>query len=93
MTKVQSFPRSDPNEPQDPRIYTLQAIVTLLSTTGVKVKDVGLIEGVRQHYILLLDRYLRWLFGARGVAKLGQGLLLPTVANEVYDIHKCMLPV
>ena len=65
----------------------------LLDHERLKLEDPEPVEQTRTEVMLLLFRYLKRVMGPSAGAKMGNGLMIASLSQELYKLHCNMLPV
>ena len=65
----------------------------LLDHERLRLEDPEAVEATRTEVLLLLFRYLKRVMGGAAGAKMGNGLMIASLSQELYRLHCNMLPV
>ena len=90
---IQRWPRHKENDPFDDILILLTLLNIIFSTNGLELASGKQIEKIQNYYAMMLYRYLKTYSPENSPAKFAQGLMLPAIARECYDLHCKMLPI
>lgn len=95
MARMQTWPRDSPEAKVDDVQMNLIKYIILFSTSEqLSLKRRDIVERVQMKFIDLLQKYLKFKYGpGEAGLRFSNGLMVISLAREVYEIQKRRLPV
>jgi hypothetical protein len=93
MCKMSAWPRESPTSQPDNLLLTLLNLIIAFTPDYVQLRRRDVVERNQLKYVILLQKYLKFKYGAASNAKFAQGLMMTSYAREVDLIQKRRLPV
>lgn len=90
---IQKWPRHKDDDPFDDILILFMLLNIIFSTNGLDLPSGKKIEEIQNYYAMMVYRYLKTYSPEQSRTKFAQGLMIPAMARECYDLHCQMLPI
>ena len=95
MARMQSWPRDNAEaEVDDVQMNLIKYIILFSTSEQLTLMRRDVVERVQMKFIDLLQKYLKFKYGVGGAGlRFSNGLMVISLAREVYEIQRRRLPV
>ena len=88
MQMMKAWPRDTIDSPVDEIQVTLMKVILAFSPDFIELERPDLVESVQLRYTMLLQKYLKFKYGADANRRFAKGLMMASYAREAHEIHE-----